>query len=46
HVVANSYEAAVTEVQLGDRTWQARSQDWATASASGDPLTVFVSIGP
>lgn len=46
HVVANSYEAAVTEVQLGDRTWQARSQDWATASASGDPLTISVSIGP
>ena len=42
HVVANSYDAAVSRVAVAGRQWQPGSRDWSTAASPADPLTVVV----
>ncbi|MDO5677456.1 MAG: hypothetical protein Q4G35_08130 [Propionibacteriaceae bacterium] len=43
HVVANSYDAGLTKVQVGDRVWTPKSSEWSTAKDLVDPLTVIAS---
>ncbi|MCG6566811.1 hypothetical protein [Tessaracoccus sp. ZS01] len=44
HAVANSYDAAVTGVTLGDRQWRAASRQWETLQTPGPELTVVVTL--
>lgn len=44
HVVANSYAAAVTRVQLGTHVWEPESRDWIESASRDSGLTVLVTF--
>lgn len=44
HIVAHSYDAAVTHVQLGSRRWSSQSREWTEAATRDAELTVLVTL--